>query len=130
MEDLQTAEKDRSLPIVLHAAVTELLDMVMALASILNPAEASDAMAEKVDRIMSSREGSRFLMKTALMQQPFFKAEATSFARFRAAALEVAPEMAEVRSNLPTCNSTSLASAFARIPAWSDATRAGGGAGF
>ena len=125
MKDLQRAAQSKTISIVLHAIVMELLDMVMALSAILDPSNASDAMADRVERIMSSREGSRFLMKTALLQQPYFKGEATAFARLRAAAQQVAPEMADVRAKLPTCTATDLASAFARIPAWSDATRAG-----
>ena len=120
---LQTPAK--GLGVITKATVQEVCEVAIACASLVL-ISVSDDWAAIVEKTMSTKgEGVRQLVRTAIVQSPYYKKLALQFEQKRSALKELQPEFELARNEAPTMACAALEAVWKRMPAFKDGLSAG-----
>ena len=111
--------------IILQAAHSEVLVMLRAMKFLADDMEPAAEEMEAAQEILKARVGNGQILKNALLQNPFYKAQEASLKSSFTATLALKPEMERIQQGVREQSLDSISEAISCLPAWRNALRPG-----
>ena len=109
--------------VIMSASVEEVMDCMTFIQMLVD--ETAPDTGDALERVLSAKRGLRFLVKNAIMQQPFYRAAETELRQARVSAKTLLPEKVAAEAKVPEMELQSLMATCGRLPAWLDGLRRG-----